>query len=133
MMSKKYDSLQEHENQYQIAIDFDGVIYKNSKGYHDGTIYDDPIEGALDAIKDIHDKGYTIVIFTGKVKPDRPSPNSKTMIQLVEEWLEKHNVRQYIKEVTSEKPRALVYIDDKGYRFTNWGSTLDFLTTEFNF
>mgnify|MGYP007073345462 FL=1 len=55
------------------------------------------------------------------------------MIQLVEEWLEKYGVRQYIKEVTSEKPRALIYIDDKGYRFTDWPSTLDFFTKEFNF
>ena len=29
----------------QIGIDFDGVIHKNSKGFHDGTIYDEPIEG----------------------------------------------------------------------------------------
>ena len=133
MMSQEYDNLQQHENQYQIAIDFDGVIYKNSKGYHDGTVYDEPIEGALDAIKLFYDKGYSIVIFTGKVKPDRPSPNKKSMIQLVEEWLEKYGVRQYIKEVTSEKPRALIYIDDKGYRFTDWPSTLDFFTKEFNF
>ena len=133
MMSKEYDSLQEYENHYQIAIDFDGVIYKNSKGYHDGTLYDEPIEGALEAIKSFSDKGYTIVIFTGKVKPDRPSPNEKTMIQLVEEWLEKYKVKQYIKEVTSEKPRALIYIDDKGYRFTDWASTLYFFTKEFNF
>lgn len=133
MMSKEYDSLQEHENHYQIAIDFDGVVYKNSKGYHDGTLYDEPIEGALEAIKSFSDKGYTIVIFTGKVKLDRPSPNEKPMIQLVEEWLEKYKVKQYIKEVTSEKPRALIYIDDKGYRFTDWASTLDFFTKEFNF
>jgi len=133
MMSPEYDTLQQHENQSQIAIDFDGVIYKNSKGYHDGTVYDEPIEGALDAIKLFHDKGYSIVIFTGKVKPDRPSPNNKTMIQLIEEWLEKYEIRQYIKEVTSEKPRALIYIDDKGYRFTDWSSTLDFFNKEFNF
>lgn len=133
MMSKEYDLLQEHENHYQIAIDFDGVIYKNSKGYHNGTLYDEPVEGALDAIKLFSDKGYTIVIFTGKVKPDRPSPNERTMIQLVEEWLEKYKVKQYIKEVTSEKPRALIYIDDKGYRFTDWASTLNFFTKEFNF
>ena len=29
-----------------ICLDFDGVIYKNSKGFADGTLYDDPIEGA---------------------------------------------------------------------------------------
>ena len=132
-MTEQYDTLQADENVNQIAIDFDGVIYKNSKGYHDGTVYDEPIEGALEAIKAFHDKGYTIVVFTGKVKPDRPSPNEKSMVQLVEEWLEKYGVLQYIKEVTCEKPRALVYIDDKGYRFTDWASTMKFMNTEFNF
>ena len=33
------------EEKNTIAIDFDGVIHKNSKGFHDGTIYDEPIEG----------------------------------------------------------------------------------------
>ena len=36
-----------------IAIDFDGVIHKNSKGYHDGTIYDDPVPGTLKALRDL--------------------------------------------------------------------------------
>lgn len=131
-MDPQYDKLQQDENLYQIAIDFDGVIYKNSKGYHDGTVYDEPIEGALDAIKQFHDKGYSIVVFTGKVKPDRPSPDDKTMVQHVEAWLEKYGVMQYIREVTCEKPRALVYIDDKGYRFTDWPSTMQFMKQQFN-
>ena len=41
------------------------------------------------------------------------------------EWLEKHNLAQYVKDITSEKPRALVYIDDKAIRFTDWESTLN--------
>ena len=34
-----------------IAIDFDGVIHKNSKGYHDGTIYDEIITGSFESLK----------------------------------------------------------------------------------
>ena len=30
----------------------------------------------------------------------------------------------YIKEITSEKPRALIYIDDNAYRFMNWKKTM---------
>lgn len=129
----QYNVLQEYENEKQIAIDFDGVIHKSSKGFYDGTAYDEPVEGALEAIKKFHDLGFTIVVFTGKAKSDRPKVNGKTGEELVKEWLDKYNVSQYVKEITSEKPRALIYIDDRGYRFTDWSSTLDFFTKEFNF
>jgi hypothetical protein len=33
----------------------------------------------------------------------------------------------YVHSITSEKPRAFLYIDDNGYRFNNWVDTLDFM------
>ena len=36
---------------YQIGIDFDGVIHKNSKGFYDGTVYDDPVNGVAESSK----------------------------------------------------------------------------------
>lgn len=110
----------------QIAIDFDGVIHKNSKGYYDGTIYDEPIEGSLDAIKKLSEK-YDIVIYTCKAIQDRPEINGKTGVMLVDEWLEKYGIRDYVKRITSEKPRAQIYIDDKGYRFENWNDTIKYV------
>lgn len=109
-----------------IGIDFDGVIYKNSKGFYDGTLYDEPLPGAIEAIKEIA-KEYTIIIFSAKAKPDRPLVNGKTGIELIWEWLKKYNIDQYIKEVTSEKPRAILYIDDKAYRFSKWTYALQFI------
>jgi len=38
---------------------------------------------------------------------------------------EKIDVRQYIDEITCEKPRAEVYIDDKAVRFQNWNHCLE--------
>lgn len=107
-----------------LAIDFDGVIHNFDKGYHDGTCYGDPIEGSLEAIKYLSQQ-YTIIIFTAKAKPSRPLVNGKTGTELVQEWLEKHNVMQYVFEITSEKPRSQIYIDDKGYHFENWSDTLN--------
>jgi len=109
-----------------IAIDFDGVVHTFDKGYHDGTCYGAPIDGSLEAIKKLSKK-YNIIIFTAKAKPSRPLVNNKTGTELVRDWLEEHGVLKYVSEITAEKPRAFLYIDDKGYRFENWSDTMKFL------
>ena len=109
-----------------IAIDFDGVIHNSDKGFFDGTCYGDPIPGSLEAVAKIA-QSFEIVVFTAKAKPNRPLVNGKTGTELVVEWLEKYGIMKYVKEVTSEKPRALLYVDDNGYRFENWQSTLEFM------
>jgi hypothetical protein len=96
------------------------------KGFHDGTVYGDPLPGSLEAVKNLSKK-YTIIIYTAKAKPSRPLIQGKTGIELVWEWLKKYNIDQYVKEVTAEKPRAILYIDDNGYRHNNWTDTLDFI------
>ena len=101
-----------------IAVDFDGVIHNFDKGWHDGTCYGEPIDGSLEALKQLSKK-WNIIIFTAKARPDRPFVNGKTGIELVEEWLEKHDVLQYVDDITWEKPRAEYYIDDKGIKFEN--------------
>jgi hypothetical protein len=113
-----------------IAIDFDGVIHNFDKGFHDGTCYGDPLPGSLEALKKISEN-YNIVIFTAKAKPSRPLVNGKTGTELVQEWLERHNVMQYVKDITAEKPRSQIYIDDKGYHFQNWNDTLKYLKENF--
>jgi ribonucleotide monophosphatase NagD (HAD superfamily) len=112
-----------------IAIDFDGVIHNFDKGYHDGTCYGDPIEGSLDALKELS-KTYNIIIFTAKAKPNRPLVNGKTGTELVSEWLEKYGVLDCVNEITSEKPRAMLYIDDNAYRFENWVDTIKFVNND---
>ena len=115
----------EHQSNI-IAIDFDGVIHNADKGWHDGTCYGEPIQGAIEAIKSLSQK-YKIVIFTAKAKSDRPLVNNKTGVELVREWFNQYGLSDYIFEITSEKPRANLYIDDNGYRFENWEDTLNFL------
>jgi hypothetical protein len=126
MSLKEYTKLQEIENKSQIAIDFDGVIHKNSKGFFDGTVYDDPIEGSLDSIKKIS-QNFDIIIFTAKASKDRPLINGKTGKEHVVDWLKENGFYQYIKNVVIEKPRAILYIDDKGYKFNNWVETINFV------
>jgi hypothetical protein len=112
-----------------IAIDFDGVIHNFDKGYYDGTCYGDPIPGSLEAVRELSKK-YKIIIFTAKAKPNRPLVNGKTGTQLVGEWLDKHGILDCVSEITSEKPRAFLYIDDNGYRFENWNDTLRFINND---
>jgi hypothetical protein len=130
-MNNFYNEKVINDQSKNIAIDFDGVIHNDYLGYHDGTIYGEIIDGAKDAIINIS-KNYKIIIFTAKAKSDRPIVNEKSGKQLVEEWLQKHDLLKYITEVTAEKPRAFLYIDDKGYRFENWSDTLYFLNNIYN-
>lgn len=123
---EKWDILQKHNSSNVIAIDFDGVIHRNSKGYYDGTVYDVPVDGAIDAIKELS-KTYEIVIYSFKGHPERPKINGKDGNDLVWEWLEFYNIKDCVKDVVWGKPNARVYIDDKGYRFENWNDTKEFL------
>jgi len=113
-----------------IAIDFDGVVHTFDKGFFDGTCYGDPIPGSIEAIKRLS-KNYNIIIFTAKAKPNRPLVNGKTGTELVKEWLEKHDILDCVVDITSEKPRAKIYIDDNGYRFENWNDTLNYLNNKY--
>ncbi len=109
-----------------LAIDFDGVIHNNYLGFNDGTIYGDILPGAKMAISQLS-KNYKIVIYTAKAKSDRPLINGKTGVELVWEWLKKHNIDSCVHSITAEKPRSIVYIDDKAIRFEDWDSTLELL------
>jgi len=113
----------EHE-EMNLAIDFDGVLHDDFKGYFDGTCYGEPIAGSLNALA-LLSKKFKIIIFTAKAKPSRPKVDGKTGEQLVWEWLQKHGFENYVSQVTSEKPRAYAYIDDKAIRFSTWSQLLD--------
>ena len=113
------------ENQEEnLAIDFDGVVHTFDKGWHDGTCYGEPINGSIEAIKELSNK-YNIIIHTAKVKEDRPLVGGKSGIDLVKDWIDKHGLTSYVSEITCEKPRAKYYIDDKAIHFTSWKDTLE--------
>ena len=128
----KGNKIREHsypDEKINIGIDFDGVIHNCSKGYYDGTIYDTPVEGAEVALKRLSEK-YTIIVYTCKARADRGLVSGKNGIELVWEWLETNNLSKYVSKVTAEKPRAVAYIDDKAFRFSDWSSCLESLESE---
>lgn len=93
-----------------IAIDFDGVIHKYSKGWQDGSIYDEPVPGAREALLELA-KDFKLVVFTA-----RSDQNA------VREWISK-KINLSL-PVTNIKPPALAYIDDRAVHFTDWQSAL---------
>jgi hypothetical protein len=108
-----------------IAVDFDGVIHAYSKGWHDGSIYDGPVPGAIDALRLLMD---TDAVF---IHTTRDAGQVAT-------WLLNHGLpvrvggdegRVFWNErgsllVTNRKLPARVYIDDRALHFQNWDQAL---------
>lgn len=104
-----------------IAVDFDGVLHRYSRGWQDGKIYDRPVEGAVEAYYSLMDKGYHLVVFT-----------TRTDLDAVRKWMHRHFDfekrvgHMWEPEITNVKPLAIAYIDDRGIRFTSWKDMLNY-------
>lgn len=117
----------------RALIDFDGPIHKYSKGYHDGTIYDDPQDGAKEFIDWLKGKGYEIVIFTTRASKTNSAElggDYKKEILKIENYLKHYNIHYDL--ITAEKLAANFYIDDRGIHFNNWKSVKDEVTKRMN-
>jgi trehalose-6-phosphatase len=112
-----------------LAVDFDGMIHAYSRGWADGTIYDPPVPGALDGLRQLLDQD-AVFVFTAR-EPEQ-----------VAEWLSLHgficrtehegpfwNVRGQLL-VTNRKLPATAYLDDRAVRFVDWGQALAVLLPE---
>ena len=94
-----------------IAIDFDGVIHSYTTPWQGETIIPDPpVSGIGQALEDIRNAGYEIAVYSTRC-------DTVEGRRAVMQWLSKHNLRQYINRVTSLKPPATVYIDDRAICF----------------
>lgn len=108
-----------------VAVDFDGVCHAYSRGWQNGTIYDEPVPGAFDAIRYLQ-QSYAVVIFTCR---------DTTQVAL---WLRDHGIPcavdpdastglwddREIVLVSNRKPLTVAYIDDRGIRWTSWDQAL---------
>ncbi len=94
-----------------ISVDFDGVLHKYSRGWQDGAIYDDPVDGAVAAMHKLSER-FTLVVH---------STRSLTQEKEIRAWLLRHDFP--VMEITAEKRPSIAYIDDRAIRFTNWDDT----------
>jgi hypothetical protein len=112
----------------RAMIDLDGTIHKYSQGYSDGSIYDDPFEGAREVINWLKSHGYEIVIFTtraSKQNADEMGGDASEEIHKVADWLNKNDI--YFDRITAEKLAADFYIDDKAISIEDgdWDAVFD--------
>lgn len=108
-----------------IAVDFDGVIHRYSKGWQDGTIYDPPMPGAIGSLKVLMET-YAVFIHTTRNATDVAGWLSEYgFTTVVDVDGPKHPKREFWNEqgallVTDRKLPAVAYIDDRGIRFRTW-------------
>lgn len=104
---KTVDSCSEN----RIFIDLDETIHKYSEGYKDGTVYDDPFEGAREMIKRLRDEGYKVILFTARLSQE----GGEHQEELIKQWLAENHIE--VDGMTADKLPALAYIDDRAIDF----------------
>jgi len=106
----------------RVMVDLDGVIHVYDGNWNNGKL-GDVIKSTKESIDDIRStfNNVDIIIFTTRASKSENN-NYIEQIENVKNFLEKNNI--YYDDITSEKLGALIYIDDNGYRFTDWKKDL---------
>jgi len=106
----------------RVMVDLDGVIHVYDGNWNNGKL-GDVIKNTKESIDDIRStfNNVDIIIFTTRASKSENN-NYIEQIENVKNFLEKNNI--YYDDITSEKLGALIYIDDNGYRFTDWKKDL---------
>lgn len=116
---------------HTLAVDFDGVIHSYERGWLDGTIYGEPLPGALEALTELR-KTYAVFVHTTRWPKQ------------VAEWLAGHGVPTCVETglhfefwndqtqvlVTNRKLPAVAYLDDRAVLFVSWPQALAVLRGE---
>lgn len=101
-----------------IAIDFDGVIHKYSRGWQDGRIYDPPVDGTKEALERLMGHGFEIVIYSTRCYDRTINGNfEKNQVIDMEDWLSLHEISYTRIHTEPCKPLCVLFIDDNAYRF----------------
>ena len=110
------------QRKYTVAVDFDGVLHTYStKWESEDIIRDAPVPGALAWLYEMI-QDFDVIVFTtrGKTKRGRTAVLSWIQGHVGKDlWQDEGEKRGLCRiGVKAIKPPALVYIDDRAYRFT---------------
>jgi len=100
----------------KICFDFDGVIHSYTSGYlGDAVIPDPPVPGIKQAIDQLRDAGYQVVVLStrGATREGR---------EAMQDWFDKWGIA--IDGIYSIKPTARCYVDDRAVCFDGDASKL---------
>ena len=106
-----------------IALDFDGVVHAYLRPFTTPEeIHDDPVEGAFEFIDAALREGFDVVLHTARA-------GSLVSIAAIRAWFTRHGRHSLGQElrITAQKVGAIVYIDDRGFRFEGQWPDLEFL------
>jgi len=95
-----------------IQVDLDGTLLERAENL---TTFGAVKEGAVEALAVLKSKGYRIEVFTA-----RPDPAA------VKTYIESTPLKDHVAEITNVKKDAIVFIDDRSYRFEgSWNKALN--------
>lgn len=114
---------------YSIAVDFDGVIHQyttKQRGEWDPEyIPDPPMPGAFEWLGEMV-RSFHVIIHSARFTPrdhtEAGCAKAHRALEAVKRWMleqgmDSHTLRRLEFWMDPGKPTALVYIDDRGYRF----------------
>jgi hypothetical protein len=99
------------DNKRTISVDFDGVLHSYINPFNEYQL-DPPTDGAIQWLVEMTDK-FNVEICSTRAKTDRGR-------QAIIRWLLRNGVFPEVLHkihITCEKSMAIIYIDDRGWRF----------------
>lgn len=106
---------------HAICFDFDGVIHKYSKGWQDGTIYDEYNKDVMDLILVLTLSGIPVFICSTRepkqIKKWWDKQGFTLKAEIIKDSIKFWNDTKTI-GITNRKLPAQVYVDDRAYKYT---------------
>jgi hypothetical protein len=87
-----------------VCVDLNGVL-DSYTGWKDPDHWDPPRDGAHEFLRTLQARGFVVVVFTTR------HPTG------VRRWLRQHELLPYVTAITSRKPPAHVFVDDRAVCF----------------
>ncbi len=88
-----------------VIFDFDGVIHSYESGWQGvDVIPDPPVPGIREAIDNIREAGYRVVILSTRCHQEDGR-------KAIGEWIDKHNIK--VDDIVEHKIPAILQVDDR--------------------